>query len=160
VSYRLIQLNGGSLTKLDTVDYEFAMQWAWFKHTGGYTHNGRRGYLHRMVLERKLGRPLVTGEVVDHINHDKLDNRRKNLRLATVAMNGGNMKMPSHNTSGFKGVQYKPEACKSRPYLAAIKVDQKNIFIGFFLTAEECAYVYDQVALQMFGDYAHTNFKY
>ena len=46
----------------------------------GYKHFANSGIpVHRHVAARKLGRPLKLGEVVHHINRDKIDNRRRNL---------------------------------------------------------------------------------
>lgn len=51
---------------------------------------GGKMYLHRVVMTRMVGRPLQKGEEVDHINRNKLDNRRANLRLTDRAGNNRN----------------------------------------------------------------------
>ena len=65
--------------------------------------------LHRAVLERKLGCVLATdrNEVTDHINLDKLDNRRANLRAAGHVQNRQNTRgVDRNNTSGYRGVTW------------------------------------------------------
>lgn len=155
-TYRVIRLKNGQIVKLDIGDFDLGSFRPWHIHSGGYA-SCKPYYLHRLVLERMIGRPLLRSEVADHKNHDKLDNRRANLRIATVALNGGNMKLPAHNTSGFKGVQYKPNGCKSRPWLASLKYNQREVFLGFFADAEDAAYCYDQFAVALWGEFALTN---
>ncbi len=55
-----------------------------------YAHGRHAVALHHIILERKLGRPILPGLVTDHVNGDGLDNRRANLREYTVAQNNGN----------------------------------------------------------------------
>lgn len=71
-----------------------------YGHPGGDS----KGYIreHRLVMERKLGRFLDPGEVVHHINHDKLDNRPENLEVMTLA---------EHTSSHHAGVP-KPRRSK------------------------------------------------
>lgn len=69
---------------LDDEDADLAAR-KWTLNAGYATCSA--GWSHRMILERKLGRKLQAGEVTDHINGSRLDNRRPNLRALTRAQN-------------------------------------------------------------------------
>ena len=99
--------------------------------------------MHRMLLE-----PGVSEEV-DHKNLDKLDNRRQNLRLCTRSQNNANR--PSANR--YKGVRWSKNAWQSE-----IKKDREYIYLGRFKTAVMAARKYDEKALELFGEFAYTNF--
>lgn len=90
----------------------------WHKHTAGYLQTGggnHKRYAHRIVLERKIGRPLKKGELTDHINRDKLDNRRDNLRIADKSLNSVNRVIRPDNTTGYVGVYlYWPKEWQER----------------------------------------------
>jgi len=105
-------------------------------------------YMAREVMHAK------TGEVVDHINHDTLDNRQENLRVCSSGQNNANTRMRSHNTSGFKGVCWHSGHGK---WTARLRFDRKLLHLGDFTTALEAAIVYDRAALGVFGEFALTN---
>jgi hypothetical protein len=105
--------------------------------------------LHRVILERKLGRKLDRREYVDHIDGDGLNNTRDNIRLATPSQNSINKRMQSNNTSGVRGVCW-----NGRKWQAEIKVKgQKKLYLGQFDTIEEAAAVYQKRAVKLFGEY-------
>jgi hypothetical protein len=93
------------------------------------------------------------GQHVDHINGNKLDNRKSNLRIVTNQENCFNS---SRKTGKYKGVSY----VKSRgKWLAQIMKDYKNYFIGYYDTDYAAAVAYDKRALELFGTHARLNFK-
>lgn len=105
--------------------------------------------IHHLIMG-KPPKPLVT----DHINRDRLDNRKSNLRFVTFQRNIQNAK-GQPNKSGFKGVAYVNATGKWRAY---IKPFGKQLSIGTFTTKEEAAKAYDKEARKYWGDYAYLNF--
>jgi hypothetical protein len=99
---------------------------------------------------------MITGwALVDHVNTNGLDNRRVNLRPATIAQNRHNSR-PNHGTSShFKGVTWHKANGK---WQAGIKIDGKNRYLGIFASEVEAARVYDAAALDAFGEFAYLNF--
>lgn len=113
--------------------------------------DGRRTMIqmHRVILS------ATSGDVVDHINSDGLDNRRDNIRICSSAENARNSRMPRNNTSGFKGVSFHRATGK---FSASIGKENRQIHIGLFPTAEEAARAYDKAARELHGEFARLNF--
>ncbi len=107
--------------------------------------------LHRVILGRVLGRPLLAEELCDHINQNTLDNRRDNLRLASNKENARNRGKRIDNSSGFKGVRK-----RKTNFAATIRVDGRNIHLGTFNTPEEAHKVYCEAAQHYFGEFANN----
>ena len=91
---------------------------------------------------------------VDHRNHNKLDNRRENIRIATPAQNLANSK--ARGTSGFKGVSVTSDV-KGKPYQAKIKSNGKTQYLGHFSTPEEAHEAYCVAATKAHGEFARFN---
>lgn len=104
--------------------------------------------LHRVIMNAKKG------EVVDHINGNKLDNRRKNLRICTNSENVRFQKRHKNNTSGYKGVSWSKGMKK---WEARIMVDRKSIVGGYFSNRLDAAKEYNRLATTFFGEYAMIN---
>ena len=92
---------------------------------------------------------------MDHINGNRNDNRRSNLRICSAKENTRNQKLRSNNTTGYKGVSYDQ---RRKKYIASITVDYKSKFLGYFSDPIEAALKYDQAAILLFGEYARPNF--
>lgn len=98
--------------------------------------------MHRLLLG------VSKGEQVDHLNRDRLDNRRSNLRVASQLENVLNTGLPSNNTSGVKGVYRHP---KNPKWIAQIKRARKIRYLGSFDTLEEAALCRKEAFNQEFG---------
>ena len=106
--------------------------------SNGYLYakvHGRRYLVHRVVMLMCYGF-CGEGLDVDHINHVRNDNRLVNLRFVTRRENQRNQSLSSKNTSGVTGVHFSKARKK---YMAQIRVDGENIFLGRFETLEEAA---------------------
>jgi len=105
-------------------------------------------FLHRVILERKIGRKLEPKEFCDHINGDHFDNRRDNLRIATHSQNLQNSKSQNPK-SGYRGV-----FAKGEKWEAAITINGKPVHIGTFKTAEEAHKAYREKSIELRGEFA------
>lgn len=91
---------------------------------------------------------------VDHVNLDKLDNRRSNLRAATMGQNMANTRKKTGLSSKYKGVSF---SVLNKNWRARIKKQGKEIWIGAFHTQEEAARAYNKSARALFGEFALLN---
>lgn len=90
--------------------------------------DGVRHKAHRIIWMMKVG-SIPEGMVIDHINHNKSDNRLSNLRLVAVETNNRNAPMRADNTSGVTGVNWNERAKK---YQATISISGKRKSLGYF----------------------------
>lgn len=125
----------------------------WYLHSGKYAASGPRTsvrvFLHRLLLQ------VPEGMFVDHINGDKLDNRRCNLRAATAHQNARNRANHQKTSSRFKGVYFHKH---TRKWKGTIHVDGKHSHLGLFANEEDAARAYDAAARQHYGEFARLNF--
>lgn len=131
---KLIPLTQGKSAVVDDSDFDWLSKYNWQLSSGGYARTGVEShYMHRVILGAPKNREI------DHINHDKLDNRRENLRFVTRSENNHNVGMRKDNTSGYKGVNF----FKSRnSWVARIQIEGKRFFLGSFKTREEAIMAY------------------
>jgi hypothetical protein len=120
----------------------------WYTNTSGYAMESHGNLLiHREIMKPKS--PLV----VDHINGNKSDNRRGNLRICTVAQNTVNQSRV-RTFSGYKGVSWHD---RDGLWYARLSFNGKNIHLGFFTCPIRAAKAYDVAAAKYFGEFARTN---
>lgn len=124
----------GSISKgyrqitVDGIRYE-AHRLAWFFHYGHWP-NG----------------------IVDHEDHDGLNNRIKNLRDTGKQGNSANSLRNQNNRSGYKGV-----SPFRKSFRATIRVNGRLQHLGCFSDPKDAAAAYDKAAVQNFGQFALTN---
>ena len=116
--------------------------------------NGRQYQfmLHRVLMERIVGRTLTKDEIVDHIDGDGLNNVRSNLRLCTRSQNMWNKKAHRNTSTGLKGVTF-VTGHEPRNWKAQIHVGRKNIYLGYHDTPEAAHKAYCDAAQFYFGEY-------
>jgi hypothetical protein len=146
-----IRLHSGDMVTVDDDVFDELNQLHWTKGGGGYAMrwiDGKLVYMHRMIS----GTP--DGMQTDHINGNKLDNRKENLRICTFIQNMQARKTSVVSGAGFMGVYVEP----GRRFRARIKLERKRIHLGTFDTAEEAARAYDAAARELHGEFAKQNF--
>jgi hypothetical protein len=102
----------------------------------------RSAYLHRDVMNAE------PGQIVDHINRNKLDNRKANLRFATRSQNAFNRVLPARGKSGIRGVYWNEHNQKWR---TNILVEGKEIHLGFYDDVHEAAEVRQNAERKYYG---------
>lgn len=147
-----IKLTKGQFTIIDDSDFKKLSKIKWFatydKVRNVYKSiNSKFGLLHRFIMN------APKGMVVDHINHNTLDNRRCNLRLCTPNQNRYNLNLRKNSKSGYKGISF-----KKNHWEVQLKKDKKYIYGGSFKDKIEAAKAYDKKARELFGEYAKLNF--
>lgn len=121
--------------------------------TGQMLENGKYKTvaMHRVILERMMGRKLVSAELTDHVNnHETLNNCRSNLRVCDTIKNSGNRKLNKNNKSGYKGVT----AATPTTWSAMIYINKVQTQLGKFATPVEAHRAYAIAALKHFGEFA------
>jgi hypothetical protein len=162
---REIELTQGKMAIVDDEDFEWlnSMTWCAARKT---TPNAVRFVSQTSIWDREnersinismhqmiMGRPLH-GLVIDHVNGDPLDNRRANLRYATLADNVRNRKKYKATASRFKGIYWEPER---QCWRAAVWIGGKQKRLGRFKEERDAAAAYNEGAKLHYGAFALLN---
>jgi len=119
---------------VDDQDWHHLNRLSWYIDNG-YVDSSIVGRLHRYILKAK------EGDVVDHINRNKCDNRRSNLRIVSYSVNNNNLRKRDGCTSRHKGVYFR----KSRnQYIARIQYNYKTEYLGQFDTEDDAQVAYSR----------------
>lgn len=154
-----IPISGGYVALVDDADAEAMLRYSWTaimrngRATYAKRHHsfepGRYGYvwMHREIMD------AAPKDIIDHRDHNGLNNQRMNLRIATSSQN--NFNSPLHcydkkNKTGFRGVFL---VASGRGYRARIKVNGRQIYSAKFNTPEEAAIAWDSLAVAHFGEF-------
>lgn len=135
---------------VDDEDFLWLNQWRWSVSRGYVVRraSSENVRMHRLILG------LRVGEYTDHINGNRLDNRRMNLRIATMAENNRN-RASRGSASGYRGVSWhKAGKC----WEARISADKKDRRLGLFKDPVLAAKAYDEAAKDLHGEFARLNF--
>ena len=161
-----IQLTQRKVALVDDADYEWLNQWKWSaQHSANNWYvirtiwkNGKATTIrmHRLIMGLKLG----DKKQIDHIDGNGLNNQRDNLRFCSHCQNLQNSEKhydEDTHTSPYKGVSWSEN--NFGMWTAHIRVNKKQLFLGYFYDELDAAAVYDYAALKYFGEFALTNFE-
>ena len=143
----------------DLEDYDKIKEYCWHIKSDGYVatnslikNTGRKRFT---ILMSKLIVGLDTNELfVDHINHNRFDNRKINLRIVTKSQNRMNHALPSNNTSGESGVSWDE---KSQKWHSRIGYNNQEITLGFYNDFNEAVDARKKAEDKYFGEYSYDN---
>ena len=149
-----LHFSNGHVVLVDLGDVELALSHSWHfrvvptqRGDKYYARSGRgKIYLHKLIHN--------SSSHVDHANGNTLDNRRVNLRSATVNQNQYNRGSLPNTYSKYKGVTWD----KSRGrWLARIRFDGKRLNLGQFKDELEAAKAYKSAAIKFHGEFANVD---
>ena len=149
---KCIKLTKGEYTIVDDADYELLKHYKWCC-ASGYAMRGSKlsdgGYgkliqMHREIMETPKG--LFT----DHIDGDKLNNRKENLRIVNSSQNAMNS-IKKGSSSKYKGVSFFK---RTKRWTAQICPNGQKIHLGYFNTELEASKAYKVKAEELFGSYS------
>ena len=150
---------GKYFAQVDDEDYEYLNQFNWHvaicKTVMYAVRKTERGktifYMHRIIMN------VSNSNIeIDHIDHNGLNNQKRNIRNATVNQNGWNKKSSIHSSSKYIGVSINN---RDKNWQAGIKKNGKSFFIGAFKSEYEAAKARDKKAKELFGEFANLNFN-
>lgn len=137
---------------LDDEDRERFGTYRWSVSGNGYLqrhHVISPGRYTKIRLHQEImGQPK--GVLIDHINGNKLDNRRQNLRLVDDVGNAQNQRKLDRNTSGYRGVSWSKAQSKWQAYAHK---ERKLIHLGYFEDLHEAAKVTNEYRRQHYKSY-------
>ena len=137
----------------DKEDYDKIKNYCW-----SITHNKKGGYvmaydsnLKKKIMLHRLIINCPPNMMVDHINHNKADNRKENLRLCNNQQNSMNHKISKRNTSGYTGVHW---SNKSQKWESTLFENGNHHYLGRYDDIEEAVRVRREAELDYFGEFA------
>ena len=150
-TYGVLRL-GTSEFLFDVEDLPLIENRDWYRDKDGYLvncyyYNGRRRFtrFHRIVMHAK------PKQFVDHINRNRADNRKQNLRCCKYAENDRNRGIYSSNKSGVAGVYYDKQR---RKWVANISYYRKRVFLGRFELKEDAVAARLAKEKELFKEYS------
>ena len=138
---------------VDDEDFERLSSYRWFYSKNGYARrNNFDGKFHKTIMMHRDVLDYGGNLWIDHINRDKLDNRKENLRIASANQNSYNSPAHKNNRVGIKGV-----SIKKTGYYVRMSVNGKSVYLGTFKDLVSASRAYDDAAKSEHGEFAILN---
>ncbi|WP_321905200.1 HNH endonuclease [Paraburkholderia tropica] len=161
---REIALTSGSITLVDDDMHHELSKFNWYEDSSGYAYrkvkfknpDGIQRYRDVMIHRAIMGVAFGDKSHIDHIDGNKLNNQRSNLRICNSSQNQCNRGQQSNNTHGFKGVRYRR---RDNKWAAQICFRGKKEQIGIYATAEDAHIAYCLRSVELHGEFAHSSVK-
>ena len=153
---KIIYTNKGEEIFVDDEDYEELNSFTWYVLNNGYAMRTPRKGHHKRMLMHRLIMDCPNGMFVDHINHDKLDNQKQNLRICTRIENCQNKNVPANNTSGVVGVTWHEY---TRNWEVGIKINKEHIYLGVFEDFDEAVKIRKEAEEKYYGEFRNVDMK-
>ena len=161
VDMRKIPLTKGKFALIDDEDFGRVAKYSWYAHPSKNQWYAVRTQLIAGIRQWiPLARFIMKtpfGAIVDHINHDGLDNRKINLRTCTPLENSANRAPRATGSSKYKGVRVRIKSLGGYIH-AQIGYNGKFLHLGTFGTEIDAAMAYDKAATELYGVFAYINF--
>lgn len=143
-----IKLTQGLVALVDDEDFEYLNQWKWYATGMSKKYmkakNNEKGLMHRFIM--KLSDPNI---VIDHSDHNTLNNQKNNLRIATKSQNMMNRKPQKNNTTGVPGI-----VMKRNRFQVQIGINGEFKYLGCFKTLDEAIKIRKKAEKELFGEFA------
>lgn len=136
----IILTNGNKATMVDDIDYEYLSKEKWYLCNGYALAHKKRRKMHRIIIGAKVG------EIVDHIDRNKLNNTRANLRLVNQAQNTHNQEKRPDTNNKFKGTQY---IKRLGLWQSRCRIYGNDFFLGYYKSEIASAYAYNKKAIEL-----------
>lgn len=154
--FAFVDLTKGYVAMIDAADADLVLAFSWrakVKDTTVYAMSQTARPDRSCVLMHRLVAGAATGDLVDHIDGNGLNNQRLNLRTASPSQNQQNQRLVARNSSGLKGASWQQGVDKWR---AQIWRDGKRVHLGYFATAEDAHAAYLTAAQDAFGEFVRA----
>lgn len=151
---KIIPLRGCiKVALVDDEDYDKLMKFGGGNYIWGLTSGYASMQLcNGVVLMHNLICLTNPGQEVDHIDGNKLNNQKSNLRACTRSQNHANSRLQKNNKSGVKGVSFDS---RHQKWHAHIKINGKQKNLGLFKDINDAAEAYRKAAVGAFGEFAN-----
>lgn len=152
-----VTLSNGLEAVIDAEDAHFVEGWNWSARVTKWgVYAARTSYASGKKADVKMHRVILSaqdGDIVDHKNGDRRDNRKTNLRIATAAQNAQNAARRNDNSSGFKGVSMHKTSGK---WWAYINVAGKRKSLGYYVKPEDAHSAYSKASAELHGEFGRA----